>query len=198
MTNETLLALVGFAVAASATPGPNNFMVFSSSVNFGFSRTIPHMAGVIIGFVLLMASIGAGLGAVIAAFPGLLIVAKAAGAAYLVWIAWKIANTWQMAQGHAVSGKPLTFFQAFAFQWVNPKAWIMSLTAMSVFTDPAHYVLSLALVSGVFGIVSVPSLSIWAGGGAALRDWLSQGSRLRYFNIGMALVLVASLWPMLA
>ncbi|WP_180897196.1 LysE family translocator [Martelella soudanensis] len=198
MTHETLLALIGFAIAASLTPGPNNFMVFTSTVNFGLLRTIPHMAGVVIGFVLLMASIGAGLGAVISAFPKLLIVAKVAGAAYLLWIAWKIANTRQMSSGRAVSGRPLTFLQAAAFQWVNPKAWIMSLTAMSVYTDPEHYVLSVALVSGIFGVVSVPSLSIWGGFGAGLRDWLSAGSRLKWFNIGMAVLLVASLWPMLA
>ncbi|MGV0817993.1 LysE family translocator [Martelella sp. AMO21009] len=198
MNHETLLALFGFAVAASFTPGPNNFMVFASTVNFGFLRTIPHMAGVVIGFMVLLASIGAGLGAVVAAFPSLLTVAKVAGGAYLVWIAWKIANTRQMDSGRTVSGRPLTFLQAAAFQWVNPKAWIMSLTAISVYTYPEDYAFSVAMVSGMFGVVSVPSLSIWGGFGAGLRDWLSVGNRLRWFNIAMALLLVASLWPMLS
>ncbi|AJY46705.1 LysE family translocator [Martelella endophytica] len=197
MTHETLLALIGFAVAASITPGPNNMMVFASTVNFGFLRTLPHMAGVVAGFVLLMAAVGGGLGAVITAFPALLLVAKVAGALYLLWIAWKIGTTRKFASTGEASGRPLSFLQAVAFQWVNPKAWIMSLTAMSVYTDPGNYVFSVALVAGIFGLVTIPSISVWGGFGSGLRDWLSHGNRLKWFNIAMAVVLVASLWPML-
>ncbi|PRX05495.1 UNVERIFIED_ORG: threonine/homoserine/homoserine lactone efflux protein [Martelella mediterranea] len=197
MTNETLLALIGFALAASITPGPNNMMVFASTVNFGFSRTLPHISGVVAGFALLMAGVGAGLGAVITAFPSLLVVAKIAGALYLLWIAWKIGTTRKMASGEATTGRPLTFFQAVGFQWVNPKGWIMGLTAMSVFTDPADYARSVAIVAVVFGLITIPSISLWAGFGSGLRHWLSYGNRLKWFNIVMALVLVASLWPML-
>nr|WP_272211466.1 LysE family translocator [Marinicella sp. W31]MDC2877354.1 LysE family translocator [Marinicella sp. W31] len=158
---------------------------------------MPHISGVVAGFALLMAGVGAGLGAVITAFPPILIVAKIAGSAYLLWIAWKIGSTRKLSSGETTSGKPLTFFQAVAFQWVNPKAWIMALTAMSVYTDPEHYPLSVALVACIFGLITIPSISLWAGFGSGLRHWLSRGNRLKWFNIGMALVLVASLWPML-
>ena len=196
MTFATLLALFGFAFATSITPGPNNMMLFASGVNFGFRRTIPHMIGIGAGFFSLLLGVGFGLGALLKSFPVLDLAFKIASGAYMLWIAWKIGSTHTM--GEAKTGaRPMTFLEAAAFQWINPKAWAMAVTAMATYTDPAAFYSSVLLVGAVFAIVNVPSVSTWAGFGSVLRDWLSVPPRLKWFNITMAILLVASLWPML-
>ena len=197
MTLDTFLALVGFAFAASITPGPNNMMVFASAVNFGLRRSLAHITGVVAGFFLLQLSVGAGLGAVILTFPVTLIVAKVFGALYLIWIAFKIGSSRQIGSTGKSTGAPLSFTQAVAFQWVNPKGWIMGLTAMSVYTGRENYAVSVVLVALVFGVITIPSISVWAIFGARLRGWLSRGQRLKWFNLSMATLLILSLWPML-
>lgn len=197
MPLETLLALIGFAFATSITPGPNNMMLFASGVNFGFRRTVPHMVGIGAGFLSLLLGVGLGLGAVLAAFPPLFIGLKIAGGLYLVWIAWKLASSRSLAEGHGAAAKPMSFLAAASFQWVNPKAWVMAVAAMATYTDPARYLLSVLIVGLVFAAVNVPAVSIWAGFGSVLRDWLAVPARLMWFNISMAVLLVLSLWPML-
>ena len=197
MTIATFLALFGFAFATSITPGPNNMMLFASGVNFGFRRTIPHMLGISSGFFTLLLGVGLGLGALIETVPLFYTVIKFAGGAYLLWIAWKIANTHEI--GEAKSGaKPMTFIGAAAFQWVNPKAWVMAVTAMATYSNPDSFLLSVLLVGAVFALVNLPSVSTWAGFGSVMREWLSVPPRLKWFNITMAILLVLSLWPMLA
>lgn len=196
MSVDTLLALVLFAFATSITPGPNNMMLFASGVNFGFRRTVPHMLGIGAGFLSLLIGVGLGLGAVLSAYPPAFLALKVAGGLYLLWIAWKIGSSRSMGEGEA-KGKPMTFLGAAAFQWVNPKAWVMAITAMAVYPNPDQYALTVAIVALVFAAVNVPSVSTWAGFGSALRDWLSVPVRLKWFNITMALLLVLSLWPML-
>lgn len=197
MPLETLLALIGFAFATSITPGPNNMMLFASGVNFGFRRTVPHMVGIGAGFLSLLLGVGLGLGAVLAAFPPLFIGLKIAGGLYLVWIAWKLASSRSLAEGHGAAAKPMSFLAAASFQWVNPKAWVMAVAAMATYTDPARYLLSVLIVGLVFAAVNVPAVSTWAGFGSVLRDWLAVPARLKWFNISMAVLLVLSLWPML-
>lgn len=196
MSVESLVALVVFAFTTSITPGPNNMMLFSSGVNFGFRRTIPHMLGIGAGFLSLLVGVGLGLGALLAAYPPLFVTLKFAGGLYLLWIAWKIGTTRTLADGKA-GAYPMTFLGAAAFQWVNPKAWVMAVTAMATYTDAARYFMSVAIVGLVFALVNLPSVSTWAGFGSALRNWLSVPVRLKWFNITMALLLVLSLWPML-
>ncbi|QEE44190.1 LysE family translocator [Rhizobium sp. WL3] len=196
MSADTLLALVLFAFATSITPGPNNMMLFASGVNFGFRRTIPHMFGIGAGFLSLLLGVGLGLGALLSAYPPAFIALKVAGGLYLLWIAWKIGSSRSMGEGEAKS-RPMTFLGAAAFQWVNPKAWVMAITAMAVYPNPEQYALTVAIVALVFAAVNVPSVSTWAGFGSALREWLSVPVRLKWFNITMALLLVLSLWPML-
>ncbi|KPF42366.1 LysE family translocator [Rhizobium sp. AAP43] len=196
MSADTMLALVLFAFTTSITPGPNNMMLFASSVNFGFRRTIPHMVGIGAGFLSLLLGVGLGLGAVLAAYPPAFIGLKIAGGAYLLWIAWKIGSSRQMSDGEA-KAEPMSFFGAAAFQWVNPKAWVMAVTAMAVYPNPEQYALTVAIVALVFAAVNLPSVSTWAGFGSVLRDWLSVPVRLKWFNITMAILLVLSLWPML-
>ncbi len=196
MSADTLLALVLFAFATSITPGPNNMMLFASGVNFGFRRTVPHMLGIGAGFLSLLIGVGMGLGAVLHAYPPAFIALKVAGGLYLLWIAWKIGSSRSMGEGEA-KARPMTFLGAAAFQWVNPKAWVMAVTAMAVYPNPEQYALTVAIVALVFAAVNVPSVSTWAGFGSALREWLSVPVRLKWFNIAMAVLLVLSLWPML-
>lgn len=196
MSIDTLLALILFAFSTSITPGPNNMMLFASGVNFGFRRTIPHMFGIGAGFLSLLLGVGLGLGALLATVPLAYTGLKIAGGLYLVWIAWKIGTSRSLGQGEA-KANPMTFLGAAAFQWVNPKAWVMAVTAMAVYPDPQNYALTVAIVALVFAAVNVPSVSTWAGFGSALRDWLSVPVRLKWFNITMAILLVLSLWPML-
>ena len=121
---------------------------------------------------------------------------KFAGGAYLVWIAWKIGMSRTLSEGKA-GAVPMSFLQAAAFQWINPKAWVMAVTAMATYTSEQAYITSVFIVGAIFAIVNVPSVSTWAGFGSALRQWLSEPVRLKWFNITMAVLLVLSLWPML-
>lgn len=196
MQADTLLALFLFAFTTSITPGPNNMMLFASGVNFGFARTIPHMFGIGAGFLSLLVAVGLGLGALLHSVPMLYMGLKFAGGAYLVWIAWKIGTSRTLSEGKA-GAVPMTFLQAAAFQWINPKAWVMAVTAMATYTSEQAYVTSVLIVGAIFAIVNVPSVSTWAGFGSALRQWLSEPVRLKWFNITMAVLLVLSLWPML-
>jgi threonine/homoserine/homoserine lactone efflux protein len=197
MPLDTFLALLLFAFTTSITPGPNNMMLFASGVNFGFRRTIPHMLGVAIGFLVLLLAVGLGLGAVLHTVPLLYTVMKFAGGAYLIWIAWKIGTSRTLSEKNEGEVAPMSFLSAAAFQWINPKAWVMAVTAMATYTIPELYLGSVLIVGVAFAAVNFPSVSTWAGFGSALRNWLSDPVRLKWFNITMAVLLVLSLWPML-
>lgn len=196
VTFETLGALVLFAFTTSITPGPNNMMLFASGVNFGFQRTLPHMLGIGAGFFSLLVGVGFGLGALLTALPAAYLALKIAGGLYLLYIAWKIGTSRTLGEGKSTE-KPMSFLSAAAFQWVNPKAWVMAVTAMATYTNVENYWLTVMIVGLAFAAVNVPCVSTWAGFGSVLRDWLSVPVRLKWFNITMAVLLVLSLWPML-
>jgi threonine/homoserine/homoserine lactone efflux protein len=199
MSIDSFTALVIYAFVTSITPGPNNFMLLASGVNFGFLRTIPHMLGIGGGFLSLLIGVGLGLGAMLTAFPALHLVLKFVGGAYLLYLAWRIAMSRSLGKaGQGAGARPMTFLEAAAFQWVNPKAWVMAVTAMAVYTNPKAPFLSVALVALAFAAVNLPSVSTWAGFGTALRGFLSDPVRLKWFNIAMGMLLAATLWPMLA
>ncbi|MBE7184963.1 MAG: LysE family translocator [Methylobacterium mesophilicum] len=197
MSQEMFLALLAYAFVTSITPGPNNFMLLASGVNFGFARTIPHMLGIGVGFFSLLVGVGLGLGALLVAFPVLHSALKIVGGAYLLYLAWRIATARSLGKGAEAKARPMRFIEAAAFQWVNPKAWIMALSGMAVYTDPGSPFLSVWLIALAFALVNVPCVSSWAGFGVALRGFLADPARLRWFNLAMALLLVASLIPML-
>jgi threonine/homoserine/homoserine lactone efflux protein len=197
MSSEAFLALLVYAFVTSITPGPNNLMLLASGVNFGFVRTIPHALGIGGGFLSLLLAVGFGLGAVLTALPALHLILKIAGGAYLLYLAWRIAMSRSMGKGADAAGRPMTFLEAAAFQWVNPKAWVMAVSAMAIYTNPAQPFLSVLIVSGAFAAVNLPSVSTWAGFGMALRGFLADPVRLKWFNIAMGLLLAATLWPML-
>ena len=196
MTQDLLLALVGFAFATSVTPGPNNMMLLASGANFGLRRTVPHMLGISIGHALMVFLVGLGLAGLFVAEPRLFTGLKVVAVAYMLWLAWKIATAAPPRAGD-VAGKPFTFVQAAAFQWVNPKAWAMALTAVTVYA-PGGGIGPTAAVAVVFAMVNLPSVSVWAAAGQGLRRWLDTPGRLRAFNLTMAVLLVLSLWPVLA
>ena len=196
MALETFITLVAFAFVAGGTPGPNTMMLFASGVNFGFRRTLPHMFGIGVGFLALLLAIGFGLGALLTTFPSLYLVLKILGGAYLVYIAWRIATSETLPEAKA-GARPMSLIEAAAFQWVNPKASVMLVTAMGIYTDPERYTDTVMLIFVAFAVATAPCVAAWAGFGSALRAWLSDPVRLKWFNITMAVLLVASLWPML-
>lgn len=196
MPLDVFLALLLFSFASSVTPGPNNIMLLTSGVNFGFKKTIPHMFGIAFGFGLLLLGVGFGLREVFERFPVMELILKIVGGLYLLYLAWKIANSGSMEKGKT-GAQPMSFLAASLFQWVNPKAWVMAIYAMTAYTGQPDFTTSVFIVTFAFVVINFPSVSIWCGFGVAMRDWLSDPKRLRIFNITMALFLVASLWPML-
>ncbi len=193
MDASSQLALVTFAFVSSITPGPNNLMLMASGANFGVRRTVPHMLGVGIGFMFMIVLVGVGLVGLFALWPPSFMILKIAGIAYMLWLAWKIANAAPPQAGTAPArGKPMTFLQAALFQWMNPKAWTMTLTAVTVYA-PKHDLASVVLIALIFGAINLPSVSSWAAIGTVMRRWLTSPVRLRAFNWSMAALLVGSL-----
>ncbi|MBX2805069.1 MAG: LysE family translocator [Hyphomicrobiales bacterium] len=195
MSYEILTALAAFALVTSITPGPNNLMVMASSANFGIVRTIPHLLGISIGFSLMTILVGAGLSQIFELHPGAYTALKFVGVIYMAYLAWKIATA---APGGKTgqSGKPLTFLEAALFQWVNPKAWAMALTAISLYADD-QTLTAIAVVALVFAAVNLPSVGLWLFLGQQMSRLLTNAGRLRIFNIVMAALLIASLYPIL-
>ena len=196
MTYEIVLGLVLFSVVSSITPGPNNLMLMASGANFGFRRTIPHMLGVGLGFTLMVLLVGVGLVQVFNAVPVSYQILKIVSVVYLLYLAWKIGTAAPVAGEADAAGTPFTFVQAALFQWVNPKAWTMALTAVSVYS-PSQSVAAMAFVAAVFGVINLPCISLWTTLGQQLQRILTSSTRLRAFNITMAMLLVGSLYPVL-
>lgn len=194
---QTLPALTAFAFVSSITPGPNNLMLMASGTNFGFRRTLPHLLGVALGFTAMIVLVGLGLAELFARHPLVHQLLKWASIAYLLFLGWKVATAQPPGDGPA-KGRPLTFLQAALFQWVNPKAWTMALTGVTVYMPPVDPWIGLALVAGLFGLVNLPCVGLWAAMGVKLRRWLSDARRRRVFNVAAALLLVASLYPAVA
>ncbi|MDR7308569.1 LysE family translocator [Rhodoferax saidenbachensis] len=200
MNPETLLAASLFAVVSSVTPGPNNAMLMASGVNFGFKRSLRHLLGVNLGFSFMVLCVGLGLHSVLDRFPQFYDVLRYAGSAYMLWIAWKLASAQPGSSTDTptdVAARPMGFWAAAAFQWVNPKAWVMAVTCMSTYLSPNAGLPQVALLAGLFLVLGGPCSAFWVGFGQAMRSLLQNPRRLRIFNITMALALVASLYPML-
>lgn len=198
MSFELLLALTGFAFVTSITPGPNNFMLMTSGVNFGFRRTVPHMLGIAGGFCSLLLAVGFGLGALIHSFPVLETALKVVSVVYLAWLAWKIAFSGALGEAKGEGARPMTFIEAAAFQWVNPKAWAMALAAMAAYVGVESPVASVLLIALVFTLVNLPCVSVWTVFGMGLRRLLSDQRRLRAFNLAMGVLLLLTIWPLVA
>ncbi len=198
--NSTLLAALSlFAFASSITPGPNNTMILASGVRFGLRRSLRHLAGICLGFGFMLVVVGLGLHSVLQTYPIVLDVLRYVGATYMLWLAWQLASAPvpQTAQTDGAA-QPMGFFAATAFQWVNPKAWIMAMTAMSTYVPSNAHSGQVLLVAAVFTLINIPCVSAWAAFGSAMRGLLQRPVYFRIFSVSMALALVASLIPMLA
>ena len=184
-----------FAVVASITPGPNNLMLMASGVNYGLRRTLPHLAGVCLGFGAMAFAIGLGLAGVLRTTPSLYVLLRWAAAAYILYLAYRMLTA--KGVGTAVtSGRPMSFLGAVAFQWVNPKAWVMGLGAITTYAQPAHLTRDVTLMSAAFILINFPCCLTWAVSGVAIKRFLKRGRTLRIFNGVMALLLVLSLYPL--
>jgi threonine/homoserine/homoserine lactone efflux protein len=182
---------------AAITPGPNNLMLMTSGVKYGFGRTLPHLVGVILGFALMIAVVGFGLAVVFKRFPIVLPIMRVAGSLYMLWLALKIALAKPIGQVEQ-GGRPIGFLAAAGFQWVNPKAWAMALTALTTYAGVVDdYTRSVLLTASLCALISLPCASAWALFGASLSRLFKDPRVTRPFNWTMAALLVASIAPIL-
>lgn len=199
MTYNLAIALIAFAFVSSITPGPNNLMLMASGANFGWRRTVPHLLGVNGGFTFMIFLLGVGLGQMFTIFPVTYVILKVVSVCFLLYLAYKIATSAppRAATEDAPTGTPIRFMQAALFQWVNPKAWAMGLSAVSAYTPEGSGIWGAAIVAGIFALVNFPSIICWIVLGTQLRRLLNVPWKLRAFNIIAAALLVASLFPIL-
>jgi threonine/homoserine/homoserine lactone efflux protein len=195
MSHELLFAFIVFAIVMFITPGPNNIMVLSSGLTYGFRRTVPHIAGITIGFAFMIAAVGLGFGTIFAAFPVLQTILKYAGAAYLVYLAIAIALSGPPKADAADGRGPMTFWGAALFQWVNVKGWVMVIGTITAYAAIARFPWNIAIQVVLALGLGIVSTSIWTLFGSALRPFLTSERAVRIFNIVMALLLLASLIP---
>jgi threonine/homoserine/homoserine lactone efflux protein len=192
MHTDVLLAMLTFCFVSGVTPGPNNLMLMTSGVNFGLRRTLPHLTGVVIGFTIMVALVGLGLTAIFSRIPALLPIMRYVGAVYMLWLAWKIANSGPVGEGETRSA-PLGFFGAAAFQWINPKGWVIALSALTAYAVVDDYARNVLIVALTYFVVAIPSSGIWAVLGASMRRALADPRIARWFNWSMAALLAASI-----
>lgn len=192
--HSLLYAFALFAAVMFFTPGPNNIMVMSSGLTYGFRRTLPHIAGVVIGFAFMVGAVGLGFGTIFVAFPFLQVILKYAGAAYLVYLAVMIALSGPPKPGETGRG-PLSFWQGAMFQWVNVKGWVAVIGTITAYAGIANFPFNIVIQVLTFLAMGTASITIWTLFGSALRPFLTSPQAVRGFNIVMALLLLASLYP---
>lgn len=197
MSSDTLLALTIFATVTSITPGPNNAMVLASGVHFGFRRTLPHMLGIALGYGVMLAIIGVGVGTAMSVSPLVEVGMRLASGAWMVWVAWSLVRSTD-ANGSAARIRPMTFIEGALFQWVNPKGWVLALSSMSLFAKSGDLALDIAIIVATYVFTCLPSSGIWTAFGVRLRRFLGVPWRLRAFNVTMAALLLASTLPLIA
>lgn len=196
-------ATFAFAVSMSASPGPNNAMVAAAGATWGFRRTVPYMLGISLGLAAMLVAVALGAGEVLRAHPWLQGLLRLVGAAYLAWLAWRIATadvgTTPSASRKAAGSRPLSLIQGALFQWVNPKAWMVVLGAVGAYitASGAGFITQAALLAGIVFLVTLPSVAFWTMVGVGVGMMLRTRAARRAFNLAMALLLVASLVPLL-
>jgi threonine/homoserine/homoserine lactone efflux protein len=195
MTLSLLLSATIFSFVTSVTPGPNNTFLLSSGVNFGLRKSMPYLMGIMAGLFGMMMAIGLGLGAIFATFPFVYQVLKYIGFAYIVYLALLIVRS--TAKSEAAEAKYIGFWSSTAFQFVNPKAWIVLASYMATFVPVEAGLAEAVAICAVFLIATFPGALVWAVSGQLLRNWLQQPSRRKIFNLIAAVLLVASMIPVL-
>jgi threonine/homoserine/homoserine lactone efflux protein len=198
MSHSLLIAFVIFAVVMFFTPGPNNIMLLSSGLTYGFRRTVPHIAGITIGFAFMVGAVGVGLGAVFIAYPVLQTILKYLGVTYLVYLAAMIAMSGPVEPDQEGGRGPMTFWGAAMFQWINAKGWVMVIGTITAYAAIASFPWNIAIQVSLSLLLGVLSCTLWALFGTALRPILRSRGAVRAFNIVMAVLLLASLYPVFA
>ncbi|MBL6745312.1 MAG: LysE family translocator [Pseudomonadales bacterium] len=189
------LAIILFAIATCVTPGPNNTMIMTSGLNYGIQRSLPHYLGIILGFPAMVVAVGLGLASLFEQYAVLHLLLKVAGASYLTFLAWKIASA-PISDLSVTEGKPFTFLQAAAFQWVNPKAWVLAVGATATYTVVgSDYSLQVLVIAIIFLVFGAPCIMLWLWFGASLKRLLQKPESVKYFNYAMATLLMLSLLP---
>ncbi|PHR71703.1 MAG: lysine transporter LysE [Arcobacter sp.] len=195
-TLTILISIFMFSFATSITPGPNNIMLLSSGLTFGYKRTLPHILGVVFGFPLMTIFVGLGLGEFFKAYPSAFTVLKVIGIAYLLFLAWKIANSNPEFKKNDEASNPMKFLPIVLFQWMNPKNWIKIITAMSVYvTSVEHASIQILIITFIFFSTILISANSWAIGGVVLKKLIKSPKGIKRFNVIMAILLVLSLVP---
>lgn len=186
-----LLPYLIFCVLMTGTPGPNNAMAVTSGVKVGFRRSLPLVTGIAVGVALQLTAIGMGLGAVFEAVPHSHDLLRFGGSLYLLWLAVKIARSGPIGSD-ADARPPVGFAGAAAFQWINPKAWAVTTSAVATYVPAADYIFNLSVAAVTIAFVAIPCVSVWAAGGVVLRRFLLRPNYARAFNVAVALLLVAT------
>jgi threonine/homoserine/homoserine lactone efflux protein len=195
MWQPLFIAFVVFAAVMFFTPGPNNVMLLSSGLTYGFRRTLPHIAGITIGFAFMIGAVGLGFGTIFIAYPVLQTILKYAGAAYLIYLAVAIATSGPVKPGQGNGRRPMTFWGAAVFQWINVKGWVMVIGTITAYAAIASFPWNIVIQTAISLVMGTLSTVAWALFGSALRPVLTSPSAVRAFNIVMALLLLASLYP---
>ena len=195
---EYILAVTLFAVSSSVTPGPNNIMVMTSSVNYGMKKSLPLLSGICVGFSVMLLLVGLGFSQLFTMFPSLHLIIKCVGTLYLLYLAWLIARSGGINES-SPKAKPLTFMKGALFQWVNAKAWIVATGAIATFTNVgSNFEQQFLTIALVFLVVSFPSVGVWMIFGSLLKELLNKGNYRTYFNLTMAGLLVLSVLPVVS
>lgn len=197
MSQQLVIAYILFAAAAAFTPGPNNVMLMTSGLNYGFQRSLAHLAGVTIGYSVMLGLVGLGLGAVFTAYPILQTILKYVGAVYLTWLAYVIATSKPADAQSAAEGRPMTFTGAALFQLVNVKGWVIAVGSVSAYAAIASYPWNMILLAAIVCVITLGSSLTWLLFGTALQSLVKSPRAIRIFNITMAVLLLASLYPVL-
>ena len=195
MSQPLLIAFIVFAAVMFFTPGPNNIMVLSSGLVYGFRRTVPHIAGITVGFAFMVGAVGLGFGTIFIAYPVLQTILKYAGAAYLIYLAAAIAMSKPVTPGQDNRRGPMTFWGAAMFQWVNVKGWVMVIGTITAYAGIASFPWNIAIQVALSLMLGAVSISTWTLLGSSLRAFMTSPLLVRTFNIIMAVLLLASLYP---
>lgn len=195
MAYSLFYAFLAFMVVMYFTPGPNNIMLLSSGLTYGFRRTVPHIVGIVIGFAFMVATVGVGLGTVFLAYPILQTILKYAGAVYLIYLAAVIAMSGPTKPGEEDGRGPMTFWGAAMFQWINAKGWVIVIGTITAYAAIARFPINIVIQTLISLLVGTVSTVVWALFGTALRPILTSERLVRAFNILMAILLLASLYP---
>jgi len=195
MSQPLFIAFVLFFAVMWLTPGPNNIMLLSSGLTYGFRPTLPHIAGITLGFAFMIGTVGLGLGTIFIAYPVLQTILKYAGVAYLIYLAGAIAMSGPVAPDQDNRRGPMTFWGAALFQWVNAKGWVIVISTITAYAAIAVYPWNIAIQVALSLILGAVSCTAWALFGSSLRPVLTSPGAVRAFNIAMAALLLASLYP---